>query len=42
MPMAGSRFAVEDGSVIDGLTSFAQPCFETRVRGGQIEVRARQ
>ena len=40
MPMAGSRFAVEDGSVIDGPTSFAQPCFETRVRAGQIEVRA--
>ena len=41
-PWHGSRLAVEDGSVIDGPTSFAQPCFETRVRAGQIEIRARQ
>ena len=34
-PWHGSRFAVE-------ATSFAQPCFETRVRAGQIEVRARR
>jgi nitrite reductase/ring-hydroxylating ferredoxin subunit len=41
-PWHGSRFAVEYGSVIDGPTSFAQPCFETRVRAVRIEVRARR
>jgi nitrite reductase/ring-hydroxylating ferredoxin subunit len=41
-PWHGSRFAVEYGSVIDGPTSFAQPCFETRVRAVRIEVRAKR
>jgi nitrite reductase/ring-hydroxylating ferredoxin subunit/uncharacterized membrane protein len=39
-PWHGSRFSLEDGSVIDGPTTFPQPCFEARVRGGQVEVRA--
>ena len=40
-PWHGSRFSLEDGSVIDGPATFDQPCFETRIRDGQIEVRAR-
>jgi nitrite reductase/ring-hydroxylating ferredoxin subunit len=38
-PWHGSRFALEDGSVLDGPAAFRQPCLETRVRNGQIEVR---
>ena len=39
-PWHGSRFALEDGHPVDGPATIAQPCFETRVRNGQIEVRA--
>lgn len=39
-PCHGSRFALADGRVLDGPATFPQPCFETRVRDGQIEVRA--
>jgi nitrite reductase/ring-hydroxylating ferredoxin subunit len=39
-PWHGSRFSIEDGSVVDGPATFPQPCFETRVRDGQIEVRS--
>lgn len=39
-PWHGSRYALEDGRVLDGPSAFPQPCFETRVRDGQIEVRA--
>jgi nitrite reductase/ring-hydroxylating ferredoxin subunit/uncharacterized membrane protein len=39
-PWHGSRFNVRDGSVVDGPATFPQPCFETRVRDGQIEVRS--
>jgi len=39
-PWHGSRFALEDGRPIDGPASIPQPCFETRVRNGRIEVRA--
>lgn len=39
-PWHGSRFSLKDGSVVDGPATFPQPCFETRVRDGQIEVRA--
>lgn len=39
-PWHGSRFRLEDGSVVDGPATFPQPRFETRVRDGQIEVRA--
>jgi nitrite reductase/ring-hydroxylating ferredoxin subunit len=39
-PWHGSCFSLEDGSVIDGPATHPQPRFETRVRNGQIEVRA--
>jgi nitrite reductase/ring-hydroxylating ferredoxin subunit/uncharacterized membrane protein len=39
-PWHGSRFALDDGRVLNGPTPFPQPCFETRVWDGQIEVRA--
>ena len=38
-PWHGSRFALRDGRVLDGPATFPQPCFETRVRDGYIEVR---
>ncbi len=38
-PWHGSRFALADGHVLDGPATFPQPCFETRIRDGQIEVR---
>lgn len=41
-PWHGSRFALDDGRVVDGPATFAQPHFETRVRDGQIEVRMTQ
>jgi nitrite reductase/ring-hydroxylating ferredoxin subunit/uncharacterized membrane protein len=40
-PYHYSRFALEDGRVLDGPAVHPQPCLETRVRGGQIEVRKR-
>jgi nitrite reductase/ring-hydroxylating ferredoxin subunit/uncharacterized membrane protein len=36
----GSRFALADGRVLDGPATMPQPTFETRVRDGQVEVRA--
>jgi nitrite reductase/ring-hydroxylating ferredoxin subunit/uncharacterized membrane protein len=39
-PWHGSRFALDSGRVLDGPSTFPQPCFETRVQHGQIEVRA--
>ncbi|MCC2671532.1 MAG: Rieske (2Fe-2S) domain protein [Armatimonadetes bacterium] len=39
-PWHGSRFALEDGQVLDGPSAYSQPCLETRVRNGQIEVRS--
>jgi nitrite reductase/ring-hydroxylating ferredoxin subunit/uncharacterized membrane protein len=41
-PWHGSRFSLEDGSVIDGPSTHPQPCLEVRVRDGQIEVRRKQ
>lgn len=38
-PWHGSRFALADGSVLNGPSTFPQPCFEARVSGGFIEVR---
>jgi nitrite reductase/ring-hydroxylating ferredoxin subunit/uncharacterized membrane protein len=39
-PWHGSRFALDSGAVLNGPATFPQPCFETRVWDGQIEVRA--
>jgi nitrite reductase/ring-hydroxylating ferredoxin subunit/uncharacterized membrane protein len=39
-PRHGSRFALESGEVLNGPSTYPQPCFETRVQQGQIEVRA--
>ena len=39
-PWHASRFCVRDGSVVDGPATHPQPRFETRVRGGRIEVRS--
>ena len=39
-PWHGSRFALDDGRVLDGPSTFPQPRLETRVRDGQIEVKA--
>jgi nitrite reductase/ring-hydroxylating ferredoxin subunit len=41
-PWHGSRFSVETGEVIDGPATHPQPCLETRVRDGRVEVRARE
>lgn len=41
-PWHGSRFSLGDGTVLEGPSTFPQPCFDVRVRAGQIEVRARQ
>lgn len=41
-PWHGSRFSLEDGSVIDGPSTHPQPSLETRVRDGHIEVRRKQ
>jgi len=40
-PWHGSLFALDDGRILEGPSTFTQPCFEVRVRDGQIEVRAR-
>jgi len=40
-PWHNSCFSLKDGHVINGPAVFAQPCFETRVRDGQIEVRGK-
>jgi nitrite reductase/ring-hydroxylating ferredoxin subunit/uncharacterized membrane protein len=39
-PWHGSRFALDNGAVLNGPATFPQPCFETRIWDGQIEVRA--
>jgi nitrite reductase/ring-hydroxylating ferredoxin subunit/uncharacterized membrane protein len=40
-PWHGSLFALEDGRVLEGPSTYPQTCFEVRRRDGQIEVRAR-
>ena len=40
-PWHGSTFDLADGSVFRGPASSPQPCYDTRVVNGQIEVRAR-
>jgi nitrite reductase/ring-hydroxylating ferredoxin subunit len=39
-PWHASCFALEDGRVLNGPSTYPQPVLETRVRNGQIEVRA--
>jgi nitrite reductase/ring-hydroxylating ferredoxin subunit len=39
-PWHGSRYSIVDGSVVNGPSVHPQPCYETRIRDGQIEVRA--
>lgn len=38
-PYHFSRFSLDDGRVLDGPAVHPQPCLETRIRNGQIEVR---
>ena len=40
-PWHGSLFALEDGRVLEGPSTYPQTCFDVRSRAGQIEVRAR-
>lgn len=40
-PWHQSRYALEDGQALDGPTTYDQPCYETRLRNGQVEVRAK-
>ena len=40
-PWHGSRFALEDGRVLDGPAVHPQPCLEARIGNGQIEVSKR-
>lgn len=39
-PWHGSKFAIADGSILAGPAVYVQPCFEVRVRDGQVEARA--
>lgn len=41
-PWHGSRFALEDGRILEGPATTPQPCFETRISGGSIQIRARE
>lgn len=41
-PWHGSRFALEDGRLLEGPATNPQPCFETRVVDGKIQIRARE
>jgi nitrite reductase/ring-hydroxylating ferredoxin subunit/uncharacterized membrane protein len=41
-PYHASRFALEDGRVLNGPAVHPQPCLEVRARNGVIEVRKRQ
>jgi len=37
----GSLFALDDGRVLEGPSTYPQACFDVRIRGEHIEVRAR-
>ena len=39
-PWHASQFRMEDGAVVNGPSAYAARCFDVRVRGGYIEVRA--
>lgn len=38
-PWHGSHFDMGTGSVVQGPSAYAQPCFEARVHNGQVEIR---
>ncbi len=38
-PWHASTYRLEDGSIVHGPTTHAQPVYETRIRGGQVEIR---
>ncbi len=38
-PWHGSTFALEDGRIVNGPTTYPQPVYECRIRGGQVEIR---
>jgi nitrite reductase/ring-hydroxylating ferredoxin subunit/uncharacterized membrane protein len=40
-PWHGSLFALADGEVLEGPSTYPQTCFDVRIRAGQIEVRPR-
>ena len=39
-PWHGSKFLIADGSIVVGPAAYQLPCFEVRVRDGEVEVRA--
>jgi len=39
-PWHYSKFAIDDGRILVGPAAYQQPCFEVRVRDGQVEARA--
>lgn len=38
-PWHGSRYNMQTGAVMDGPSAYSQPCFDARIRDGQVEVR---
>jgi len=38
-PWHGSRFSLQDGRVLDGPSTWDQPCFAARINDGHVEVR---
>ena len=40
-PWHASRYRLEDGRIVNGPTTYPQPCYDVRVRDGLIEVRDR-
>jgi nitrite reductase/ring-hydroxylating ferredoxin subunit/uncharacterized membrane protein len=41
-PWHGSRFSLDDGSVLRGPSTYSQPCFDVRVRNGVVEIRLKK
>jgi nitrite reductase/ring-hydroxylating ferredoxin subunit len=41
-PWHGSRFSLADGAVLEGPATNPQPCFNTRIADGMIQIRARE
>jgi nitrite reductase/ring-hydroxylating ferredoxin subunit/uncharacterized membrane protein len=41
-PWHASKYALEDGRVLGGPSTHPQPAYECRIRGGQVEIRARR